>query len=115
MAGILTQAGVRPAEPPRHQDHQEISRVSVHWRCARQLSTSLAERGADLLEIKGILGVLGDLVVNLGGWEGRDSTILDSRDHHRPTHHRGRLGPQNMGTQPQSRPAPAFEEQALIG
>ena len=43
---------------------------------------------------------LGDLVVNLGRWEGCDSTILDSRNHHRSTHDRGRLGPQDMWAQP---------------
>jgi len=34
------------------------------------MSISIVERGADLSEIKENLGVLGDLVVNLGGWEG---------------------------------------------
>jgi len=34
------------------------------------MSISTVERGADLSETTGNLGVLGDLVVNLGGWEG---------------------------------------------
>ena len=69
-------------------------------RLARRWWISTPSMEANVVNKQENLGVLGDLVVNLGRWEGCDSTILDSRNHHRSTHDRGRLGPQDMWAQP---------------
>lgn len=74
--------------------------VSLIGRLAQRWWISTPSMEANVVNKKENLGVLGDLVVNLGCWEGCDSTILDSRNHHGTTNHRGRLGPQDMWAQP---------------